>query len=203
MWTRFRTMIDALIKRYIVPALSERGYRKKARTWSRRQGEIAQVINLQRSRFSESGPRFTLNIGVFSDQLWELFWGKAVPVSIREEHCFPRFRVGILLADFNRHSIDRWWTLESESDLSAVGEEVKGLLEEKCLPVLDSIVDLSSIMGLAQRVQSDLPLDRLYMAILRYLMGEVEPALREFSQLGSNPHWGERANQIEARLRCI
>ena len=194
-------MLNRFIKEYVSPVLTDHGFRRSAAVWNRRTADIVHVLDVQRGRPEKGCPRFTLNLGALSKDVWMICWGQRPPKFVREQDCFPRFRIGLLLADFSSRAIDRWWALGSEDGMHDVGEEVRRLIEEKCVPVLDSFTSLESILEQAKRLRLTLPLDRIYLSILLHLTGDETLARQTIDTLTDDPYWGARARQATDRLR--
>ena len=92
-------MIKDLIRIYIAPFLKRVGFKKKGTTWNREVNGVVHVIDIQASKARADGSEsFTINIGLSINELWKIFWNKDVPQFMKEENCYPRFRLGYLLS---------------------------------------------------------------------------------------------------------
>lgn len=195
-------MINELIKNYISPDLKKEGFNKQRLTWNRKQGEIVHVINLQKGRkHSDGSVDFTLNLGLFVSEIWTICWGKSIPKTVKEEDCFPRLRIGLLLADFNPMCIDKWWILSSIPEIEVVGLEIKEIINQKCFPffqqfqtkeIVERFVDSS--------IQIRFPLEKLCYSILKKINGDDNTSRNIIGQLENDEYWGTKAKEIKDRL---
>lgn len=86
--------VKEIIRDYIAPGLKEAGFEKSGATWNCRIDGVVYVVDLQSSRSGSDRVDFTLNFGIWVEDVWKICWAKDNPRFIREEDCFPRFRVG-------------------------------------------------------------------------------------------------------------
>lgn len=196
-------MLGEFIKSYIAQDLKEEGFLRKGTTWNRKTGNVLDVLNLQKGRpRPDRGIDFTLNVGLWMEEVWSACWARTTPSFIREEDCFPRFRIGFLLENFNPRFRDKWWFLDSEEALSSVGEEVRGILRSKCLPLFGRFSKVEEVLSFAETtVPVKLPLEKLYLGVLRHLRGDRELSESAFNELNTDPNWGRRAEEVLLRLR--
>lgn len=196
-------MLGRLIKGEIAPLLKSAGFRKSRTVWNRATPELVQVLDLQdkKRRRLEGSAEFTLNLGLWIEEVWWCCWGKSAPAFIREIDCFPRFRIGKLLYDFQPRSLDRWWELNGEASLAEVGEEVSGIIKNTCLPFFNSHTTVNEVLAFSREKRPiRFPLDELCMAILEFLEGDREAAERKLSELAEDDHWGCRTREVLDRL---
>lgn len=194
-------MLAELIKIYIGPLLSRAGFKKKGMIWNRSTDRFVQVLEVQRgSKRADGSISFTLNIGIWIDKVWFNSWGKPPTKFIKEEDCFPRFRVGFLLDNFNPRFRDVWWLL-SEQNINEVGDELCKVMETKCLPFFANHNSINQVLEFTeQKLPIMLPLDKLYLAVLQFLEGNAKAAQCTFSKLEADPHWGKKTLEIKKRL---
>jgi Domain of unknown function (DUF4304) len=132
--------ISRLIKIWLDPPLKSSGFTRKSRTWSRRTNGKIDVVDVQTSRWNrvESGA-FTINLGIFLPEVFEIYWGKPAPACPKEWECVVRMRIGRLLGGIDGLKRDQWFDLNTESDVSARGEETSRFLTGLALPFFDSL----------------------------------------------------------------
>jgi hypothetical protein len=194
--------IGSIIKHYIAPGLKYAGFKKRGKTWNHRLDGVVHVVNLQSSAKGPDCVDFTLNFGVWLEDLWRLCWARDCPRFIHEEDCFPRFRVGRALGEFEERTRDKWWSVALGPSAAEVGEEVHDALFHTCLPVLEQLRNTSdALVFTRQNVPIRLPLERLYFAILLFLNGEEQQGEVMLRELTSDAHWGARAAGVVERLR--
>jgi hypothetical protein len=116
---------DALIRAHVAPALKMRGFRRTRSTFHRAVGANWEVVNVQRSQFSDAQHiKLTVNLAVGLDRLrgggrdWAD--GKRPP----DYKCHLRVRLGQLLTDE-----DVWWDLRPDTDLDVLGETLREAIE--------------------------------------------------------------------------
>jgi hypothetical protein len=125
---------DALIREHVAPALKEHGFRRTRSTFHRAVGANWQVVNVQRSQFSDAGDiKLTVNLAVGLDRLrgGERNWGdgKRPP----DYKCHLRVRLGQLLT-----GDDVWWDLRPDTDLDQLGELLTDAIERDGFPWLEA-----------------------------------------------------------------
>lgn len=195
-------MLNLLVRQYIAVILKRAGFRKKGLTWNRDIGCFVHVIDIQPNRIQQNGlGNFTVNIGVFSEELWNIFMAQAVPNFIKEENCYPRFRLGVLLNGFNGKKRDQWWTLRSEKDVDIIGKEFECILCETCLPFFDGIKSISDFLHVSGLLNRQMPVEKLYHAILLHLCGDAKSSNEIIADLVTDPYWRHKAVEIAARLK--
>ena len=185
--------VEDLVSCRLAPRLKEAGFKKRQMTWNRRINGVVHVVDLQTSHDS-----FTLNFGVFIEEVWKTCWGKPAPQFVREHECFPRFRVGKLLSGFEEKAHDKWWRFRDEEN---VVKEVEEAVFDKGLPVLDGLrIDRDALDFARRKLQVRLPLDRLSLGVLEHLCGEESSGLARLQTLFPDEHWGQRAQAALNRL---
>ncbi|TQV66923.1 DUF4304 domain-containing protein [Exilibacterium tricleocarpae] len=194
-------MLEELIRLFIAPFLKRIGFKKKGMTWNREANGVVHVIDIQPTRPRENGSEpFTINIGIFMNELWQLFWGKDAPQFIKEEDCYPRFRLGYLLSEFDPKCRDKWWDIQSQKEIETVWKELETLLIGDCLPFFNRIESASDVLDVSINAKPSMPAEKLSHAILLNMAGRKAESDQLISDFCSDPHWGARAKEIAKRL---
>ena len=194
-------MLKELIELYIAPFLKRVGFRKKGTTWNRGVNGFVHVIDIQSTKTRADGSEsFTINVGVFMDELWQLFWDKSVPAFVKEENCYPRFRLGYLLSEFNPKHRDQWWEIRSPEEIETIGKELETIFREECLPFFDQIESASDVLDISIKTKPNMPTEKLSHVILLNLAGNKAEGDRLLDNLCADSHWGTRAAEIAKRL---
>lgn len=194
-------MIQELIRLYIAPFLKRLGFKKKGTTWNREVNGVVHVIDIQTTKARADGTEsFTINIGVFINELWQIFWNDGVPPFVKEENCYPRFRLGYLLSGFDPKRRDQWWQFQSEEDIEKIWKELDVIFREKCLPFFDQIENVSDALDISVRAIPNMPAEKLSHAILLNMAGKKAEGDRVIDDLLSDSYWGSRASEISERL---
>jgi len=202
--TRKDDFFSHFISISVATVLKEYGYRKNGLTWNRRMDQIIYVVNIQKSRFSDKGTvKFTLNLGVAAEDIWLAYWGMELPKVIKEESCFPGFRVGDVLNGFSGKAKDLWWFLDASKAMDPLAEEVTSCLRNRCLPVLQQLDSLYAVADFVRRSNPlMMPRDRICWGILCHQLGDFDGAERAFSKFesGKSKAWQSKVSEIRSRL---
>lgn len=191
----------------IGPLLQSAGFQKRGSIWNRILPKLTHVVQLQRSRTSTAKQvDITLNVGVWNRQVWTICKGKTPPEFIDEVECFPRFRVGKIIGAFRDRSIDVWWTLLFDSEMTATHTEIQDAIRTHVLPFLDNFTSLTDVKRFCDTTPFlMLPADRLYLAILSFIEGDKsqsESILNSFRDQRLEA-WAPRVNEIRERLASL
>lgn len=96
---------------------------------------------------------------------------------------------------------DKWWQLLKGESPVTVGGEVRSVLIQKCLPVLQGVRNKSDALAFASdKLPIRLSLEVIYYAILQFINGESERAHATLLGLSSDNHWGPRVQGVLERL---
>jgi hypothetical protein len=189
---------NLLIKEKLSPVLKKRGFKKSELTWNKNYYDFIQVINIQKSKYSDSNlVDLTLNLGVFSTAVFEIIWDKKAPKIAKEENCLLRTRIGpVIQNDFNGTAKDHWWRIENDIDIEKLTSELIDNLENIAIPFLDTFTNINKINEFLTNLkgwQSEIPQHRLNMAVVAYQLGKVSDAEKIISEI-INHHepWKER-----------
>lgn len=129
-----KPLIEAF-RRYVAPALRERGFRGRAGHYLRAQGVVDQVIELQPSVF---GSRVTANLGVDLRFLEPAMpWVRRARLGARAHECTRWVRIGLA----GSAGADVWWSYGSREELSLACD---GLLEALLAHGLGWLDEMSS-----------------------------------------------------------
>ncbi len=200
-------MVSELTKQFIAghvaPALKTLGFKKKVEVWNRPADYGMHVIEVQSSRERVDGTvNLTLNIGVLVSEVWLTCWDKPIPDLVREENCYPRFRLGHLLAGFDPKQRDRWWKLSDTTAPEACGREIRGYLENECESYFRKLTTVDAITTFVQKKITDqLPLDRIQRAILYSISGLTRESEELLAEVARGTYWRAKAEQVSERLR--
>jgi hypothetical protein len=174
-------ILDKLISDHIHPVLMRIGFKRKANTWNQANDTSTLVINLQSSQWnSDYAGSFTINLGVFVPQVYEICWSKNAPSFITEPQCLIRRRIGDLISEGDV-KLDHWWSIETSTDTAYLGGQVVDVLIRQGVPFLSQFKSLSIVHDflISNAKQNDVaPLKLIYIAIIKHLMGDQAGARR-------------------------
>lgn len=156
-----------MVAQNIGPSLKASGFKRSKATFHRPVGDNWEVVNLQRSRYSDREVvRFTVNLAVGIGRLREgvLTWADGKRPN--EYKCHFRERLGILSS-----GRDTWWRVSPDTNVVELAEAVLLAIETYGLPWLEA---RSTDEGLRSVARSDL--SRVYahhLDILARLMDDL------------------------------
>lgn len=188
-------MLKEFIKSEISPLLKSHGFKKNKMTWNKTIGGFVQVIDFQVSRFNAQD--FTINIGVFSLDIWQTCWQKEPPKFVKEEDCFPRLRVGKLVNNFSPKSPDMWWDY-SKCEYAELSNEITTLLEVECIPFLNSLLSKQKINDFYSSIDMELtPIEMVYLAIVKHSIDDLESSINLLISVEKiSKAWSDRVDTV-------
>lgn len=194
-------MLKELISLYIAPLLKRLGFKKKGSTWNMSRDGFTFVFDIQSKKGSKGDDdSFTINLGVFVDELWRILWDKDAPAFVKEEQCYPRFRLGYLLSGFDQKRRDKWWNVESKDQLEEVAQEIEGLINELVVPTFESLKSVKDSLDLSIKVEPSMPLEKISHAVLLKLTGDEFAGIKIIESFNEDLHWGAKAREVSERI---
>jgi Domain of unknown function (DUF4304) len=183
--------LKALTNDTVDPTLHPSGFRRRGLAWNRTRTGWVDVVEVQVGKSSGLGSEhFTLNVGIFMPDFYRIVWQKEPPQFVKEVDCVVRKRVGELLSpNPPERALDKWWRLESLADKEECEREVWAALTERVLPFLatfESARDIHAFLEGQRTWYRKFPINRLYLAVSRYSVGDAEGALRELRDLSGS-----------------
>jgi hypothetical protein len=156
-----------LLADHFAPWLKERGFKRRDTTFRRRSDQSWQIVNFQRSQFSDAGDvPFTINLGVALDVLHDdpSWRSRGWPL---EYECDFRERIGRL-----QRGEDHWWHVRTLRPTRGIVKDVLAALEI-ALPWLDAHAEPRSLLTAALRDPSRVePLNLGSLAALAQKVGD-------------------------------
>ncbi|MEQ8767249.1 MAG: DUF4304 domain-containing protein [Planctomycetota bacterium] len=183
--------------------LKNAGYKKSRLTWAQRTAFCTRVVDFQVSQWSDDRDiQFTINTGISIETSWMIYFGQPSPRFINEADCFPRLRIGDLI-----DGTDRWWKISAGQTPASVGDDVLTALSKTCLPALDKLNSIDSVVSFLNDYPAALgsaPFTRIMFAIVLYLDNRLEDADAELLLVEQNrrlgPTWTEKIREVRSRL---
>ncbi len=123
------------------PTLISAGYHKQATRFHREYSStVVQLVSIQGSQWNYDGSgTFTVNLGVYHRDLAALHDALPVVDSPFVRHCVVQQRLGLLMPV----GLDYWWTIDANTDLTALGLEVASMWVRHGKPWIDSCSTLA------------------------------------------------------------
>jgi hypothetical protein len=133
----------------IAELLKIRGFKKKGLRFVADPGDALLIIQLQSSSSSTGSQKIlTVNLGVYSKTLAAKLGEQKSSPTVWD--CHWQERLGYLMKD----PTDKWWTMSSEAEAQAAGQEAAGLLRDAGIPLLESLNSTERLRALWQRGES-------------------------------------------------
>ena len=152
---------DEILRLIIQPFFKELGFKKNGNGFNNKTNEIIQVVNFQKSKWNNNEKiEFAINVGFFSSYLNE----KEVPKFLREYDCQIRFRIGMLIKNY-----DYWYCLSFEDEKEKLINELNEDLEEVLKPFLMKYQSLESLKELISENEKIRNLTPIFFQIKLFL----------------------------------
>jgi len=142
--TALSNLFGALLKDHIEPLMKDVGFLRRGQCFFREGPESWAIINFQRSSKSDSVRiLFTVDLGVASKRVCE-FFGIQVGEKKNIDTCQWRQRLGMLTPG----GVDHWWSIDTETDIASLGSDLKCIIRDRGIPVIESLSEDAALMGL-------------------------------------------------------
>jgi hypothetical protein len=169
-----KDIINQIVSQGAGPIAKAAGFKKSALTFTRRRGEVVQVVNFQLSQgnFADTGSYYT-NVGIAFDALWRLA-REPVAEHPREYQCHFRRRIEQLIPKEPQSQ-----KVTSATDIAAA---VKGQAStfSKLLDLIDSIDSPGAMLEKKWlRIGGEIEL----RACLLYVLGRYEEAAKDIQRV--------------------
>ena len=113
------------VSRGVGSVLLPLGFRRRAPNYFRASGSLYHCIHFQGSQWgSADHGKFTINLAVTSADLYAAYTGKPLPANPATALWPLQERIGFLLP----RRLDHWWSVDADTDLAALTEEVASAL---------------------------------------------------------------------------
>ena len=120
-----RAVLSTVLNAHVTPLLRRHGFDRSGRTYYRERAGGQQLVSFQaHSANSRQGGSFTVNLGLFFPELYDIVHGGPLRDPPQGHHCQVRYRIGQIAADGRvrtDHPRDEWWHFNHETDLAALG----------------------------------------------------------------------------------
>ena len=185
--------IVGILKMGLTPLLRSRGFRKEGSVYLARHGEMAFLVDIQKSRWNdEDEAQFTINGGIYIPGIVSAYSGRPDPEKPKIVDCCLSVSIGML----EKSRLDKWWKVTSrDSPQEVVDEEIARELcdrvENLLLPFLEKFESPADVAGFlcgtmdtpARFVAPQAPAQRHAYACLIYSkMGNSPKAQRAIEQ---------------------
>lgn len=114
--------------------LQEKGFRERGYNFFKKNGEIGYCINIQNDKCNNNQVRFTLNVGIFTDDFWleylDFKHTGVIPTFPKECDCAIRKRIGELLPEQE----DKWYSITNNTDVEELWKCIELVSTQYVLP---------------------------------------------------------------------
>ncbi len=147
-----RPVIAQVLAESVTPLLERHGFGRRGRTaYDRARDGRRELVTVEPHHCSSYGGRFTVNLGIFIpevDAVVSLYPLQAPP---QDDECHIRCRIGVVGSDgrvtTNLGGNDMWWEFDAETDLAALGAEVRQRVEYNGLKFFANLSTLPGIVA--------------------------------------------------------
>lgn len=130
--------------RELYAELKPTGFKRFGQRFARENGDIWQVIGIQRSLYASSGEKIlTLNFGIAPKAVLR-FRKEDVTKPPRDFTCSIQGRISAIPPATR----DKWWTVTNENSANAAVGEITGLFQSRVLPFLNRLQTNAAILTL-------------------------------------------------------
>lgn len=161
------------------------------------------MVRIQKDKLGGLPESFTVNVGIFIPDFYQIVWGKAKSTFASEADCPVRIRAGHLMQDDPyqvRHSTEVWWSLKSDIAFEDARKEISQALRMKILPFLESFNTIYDVRDFLEKSRGPKPMDvRLYLSIARHRTGDPEGAHAILKECAKGS-WSQRCERVRLAL---
>ena len=204
--------LHRLVGEHLTPALKARGFMTKGWAARRAIGSLSHLLEIQPGRWNAEGRgSFTVNLGVFMPSVFSAVWARPSPLWPSTVDAVINRRIGDVMPGGitlpgarGRQNRDYWWNYDPTTDFDQLVLSVLASIIDYALPFLEQFVSAEQVdrfMSESIDSPSSLPVEYLYLAVLKAELGDRQTA-RRLLQLASDtyPAWVDRARDTELRL---
>jgi hypothetical protein len=136
-------LVESIIKPFIAP-LRKYGFQRYGYTFYHNLKRNWGLISVQKSMYQEShSTRFTINIGVASNQLLLFFANPRLNDKLKIEDCHWRIRLGKLA-----FAEDKWWSVENNKPSQELAHELLNPIINIAIPEIFRYLDDKALRDL-------------------------------------------------------
>ncbi len=175
------------------------GFKKAGFTWSCECDPFVYIINIQPGKYMDHTEEyFTIYIGVYSSEVYNLCWGKEIErKNIRETDCCLRGVFSIFIK-----SKDNIFRLKTDTDIKDTKENIINLIENHIIPFFRKITTYEELYRTMVLFENDVvqkELLQIYIACAEFIIGNREQAFLRMSNI-KNTVWANKAKEVMERM---
>lgn len=146
---------------------------------------------------------YTVNLGLFSKEIWNVVWGNDPSAIKKEADCFPRERIGVFSSNFNRNTLDKWWDARNLAELEVAGEETMTIIQRDCLPIFLKVTSIEGLIKLGEPTKDRFPMDSVYYGAALGITRGYQEASNFLRPLGKNNVRAKKVEEVLLRVRHL
>ncbi len=182
--------LNSILKNPFTQYLRSLGFKKSKYNYLRNLGELAWIINVQKSQFNDKEmTQFTINGGIYVPEVFSIYSNTENISKPQIEHCSCSVRIG-MLTEFRK---DIWWKLKQSDSIKndfKIAEDTQEKVEKYLIPFLGKFKNLFDI---ADFLESELDYQRnqyfpiskaqrlAFAGIIYSKLGEIEKSNQALS----------------------
>lgn len=190
--------IDEIINLELKALMKSHGFKKKARNFYKElDGGVFLLVNVQGSMYNDNqDARYTVNLGVFFPQIYEMVGFGNVGAIPSIPDCSISKRIGHLKTE----RTDYWWQLTPSSNLQQLASDLSSSVEQYGLPWLQNN---SSISTASNELKGQNPFTAAATAVIEGNRNEASEIINKIISKGSAAKsraisWGKKYKLLEA-----
>jgi hypothetical protein len=185
-------LLQKALRETLEPAIVRMGFEGKKRIYRRNRNGLMDIVDIQLWKYNDANrARFTIELGLcvpvaleMAAALQSFAYFRSSVASPGITECAERERIGILIPEPK----DRWWTISSGTDPTAVASEVVTNLEKFGMPWLERY---DSLEAFARR---PVPKPSVFDIALRSHLGLREEARAAYEVYAAQ--WGNMKERV-------
>ena len=200
-----KAVISQVLADRVTPLLKRHGFDRRGRTYDRAREGRRELINIEPNRWNNRyGGSFTINLAIFIpevDAVLSLYPLQAPP---QEYECHIRCRIdevgpdGRMRDDKGADAWPAWWEFGAQTDLSALGAEVRQRVEHNALGFFDSLSTRAGVLAWLRRYPTPARIPGLHRVVLAAYAGEPTLAQEWLDMVVAEASVGQNRSRREA-----
>lgn len=126
--------------------LQEEGFSKRGYNFFKKNGEIGYCVNIQNDKCNNNQFRFTLNVGIFTDDFWleylDFKHTGVIPTFPKQYDCAIKKRIGELLPEHK----DKWYNITDKTDVDELWNDLEQDLIGSVVPFFSNYNKVSDVV---------------------------------------------------------
>jgi hypothetical protein len=140
-------ILKEIVKDTISPLFKERGFKKKGNNFAKILPDLAWTVNIQSYKGNtKDDVQFTINTGIYIDQLFGTYYLTVPPPFPRENYSVLRQRITEL-----KNMPDKWYKLTPTTDIEEIKKLIISDIEDIIFPYFDQMQTIDDVIQEMER----------------------------------------------------